>query len=96
MQRVACCQGPSSDHPDGDPVDVGFRQGSTVVARGTVPVGVALTVEVPVGGVQIHVDGVRVGAVDEGVATDGPHHSPAPDEVTYLHGPGGCPDSASR
>jgi hypothetical protein len=32
----------------------------------------ALSVEVPLGGTQIYADGVKVGAVDEGVATDGP------------------------
>ena len=95
MQRVAYCQGPSSDHPNGDPVDVEFRQGSTVVARGSVSVGVALTAEVPVGAIQIYVDGVQMGAVDEGVATDGPYHSPAPDEVTYIASAAGCPDSAT-
>jgi hypothetical protein len=94
VQRVAYCQGPSSDDPNGDPVDVEFRQGAAVVARATVSVGVAVTVEVPVGAVQIYVDGVRRGAVDEGVATDGPYHSPAPDEITYLRSPEGCPESA--
>jgi hypothetical protein len=96
VQRVAYCQAPSSDNPDGDPVNVEFRQGSTVVARGSVSVGVAFTAEVPLGAIQIYVDGVQMGAVNEGVATDGPYHSPAPDEVTYIaSAEGGCPDSAS-
>jgi hypothetical protein len=65
-----------------------------VVAQGSVSAGTALTAEVPVGAIQIYVDGVQVGAVDEGVDTDGPYHSPAPDEVTYISG-AGCPDQAS-
>jgi hypothetical protein len=95
VQRVAFCQGPSTDDPHGDLVTVEFRQGATVVARGTVPVGTALTAEVPVGAIQIYVDGVRMGAVNEGVATDGPYHSPAPDEVIYIASAEGCPDAAS-
>ena len=92
-QRVAYCQGSSSDNPDDGSFDVEFRQGSTVVARGSVSAGIALTVEVPFGATQIYVDGVRVGAVDEGVAPDA-YHSPAPDDVTYIHSAEGCPDEA--
>ena len=94
VQRVAFCQGSSSDSPQGDPVSVEFRQGSAVVARANGSVGVAFTVEVPVGAVQIYVDGVRKGAVNEGVPTDGPYRSPAPDEFIYLASGDGCPDSA--
>lgn len=94
MHRVAYCQGHSSDTPDDGFIDVEFRQGSTVVARGSVSTGTALTVEVPLGGTQIHADGVKVGAVDEGVATDGPAPSPGPDSVTYLRSGEGCPDNA--
>jgi hypothetical protein len=94
VQRVAYCQGPMSDHPSGDLVEVQFRQGTTVVARGTVPVGAAVTAEVPVGAVQIDVDGVQVGAVNEGVPTDGPHDSPGPGDLTYIARGEGCPDSA--
>jgi anaerobic selenocysteine-containing dehydrogenase len=65
-----------SGHPSGDLIEVESCQGATVVARGTVSVGAALTVEVPVGAVQIYVDGVQVGAVNEGVPTDGPHDPP--------------------
>ena len=93
VQRVAWCQGPSSDEPDDGMLDVEFRQGSTVVAQGSVNVGFAFIAEVPLGGVQIYADGVYRGAVNEGVATDGPYHSPGP--VTYLASPEGCPDSAS-
>lgn len=74
-------------------VDVEFRQGRTVVARGSVSAGVVLSAEVPVGAVQIYVEGVQVGSVNEGVPTDGPYRSPAPDEGVYLSGQG-CPDSA--
>ena len=93
VQRVAFCQGPSSDNPDGDPVEIEFREGSTVVARTTGSVGTAFTVEVPVGAVQIYVDGVQKGSVNEGVPTDAPYHSPGPDDVTYIADQG-CPESA--
>ena len=94
VQRVAVCQGSSSDNPRGDPVSVEFRQGSTLVARAIGSVGIAFTVEVPVGAVQISVDGVQKGSVNEGVPTDGPYHSPAPDEFIYMASGDGCPDSA--
>ena len=94
MQRVASCQGSSSDNPQGDPVSVEFRQGSTVVARGIGSVGTAFTVEVPLGAIEIYVDGVRKGVVNEGVPTDGPYHSPAPDEFIYMASGDGCPDRA--
>jgi hypothetical protein len=94
VQRVAFCQGPSSDNPNGNPVEIEFRQGSTVVARATGSVGIAFTVEVPVGATQIYVDGVKEGEVNEGVTTDGPYHSPAPDEITYLATSDDCPDTA--
>jgi hypothetical protein len=96
VQRVAYCQGPSSDTPDGDSVNVEFRQGSTVVARATVSVGIVLTVEVPVGDIQIYVDDSQVGEVNEGTSADGPYSSPAPDEVTYIASAEGCPATANR
>jgi hypothetical protein len=55
---------------------------------------VAIIVEVSVGGGRIYADGVGMGAEDEGVPTVGPHHSPAPGEVTYLCSTEGCPDDA--
>ena len=91
VQLVAYCQGTSSEDPDGEPVRVEFRQGSTVVASGLVDRGVAFTAEVPLGGVQIYVDGVRRGAANEGVPTDGPYHPPAPDEYVYVASAEGCP-----
>lgn len=91
VQFVAYCQGILSGDPGGDVVDVEFRQGTTVVARGSMPAGMAITVEVPAGGVQIWVDDVQVGSVAEGVSTDGPYRRPAPDEVSYLRGAEGCP-----
>ncbi len=94
VQRVAYCLGPSSDHFEGEPIIVEFRQESTVVATGSVNVGAAFSAEVPLGGIQIYVDGVRVGAVNEGVDMDEHYHSPAPGEVTYMRSPEGCPDSA--
>ena len=95
VQRVAYCQGPSSDNSDSGYHDVEFRQGTTVVARGSGSAGAVLTAKVPEGAIQIYVDGVQMGAVNEGgVATDGPYHPPAPDEVTYIHSAEGCPDRA--
>lgn len=94
MQRVAYCQGPSSDNPDDGFLDVEFRQGATVVAQGSMSAGSVLTAEVPWGATQIYVDGVQVGAVDEGVDPD-VYHSPGPDDVTYIRSAEGCPDSAS-
>ena len=89
VQRVAYC------HSTDDPGD-GFldAEWSTVMAQGSVSAGTALTAEVPVGAVQIYVDGVQVGAVNEGVDTDGPYSSPPPDEVTYISGVV-CPDQGS-
>ena len=95
FQRVAFCQGPSGDNANGDPVGIEFRQGHKVVVRATGSVGVAFTVEVPLGAIQIYVDGVQRGSVDEGVASDGPYHSPGPDEVTYVASAEGCPPAAS-
>ena len=92
LQRVAYCQGPSSDDPDDGLLDVEFRQGSTVVAQDSVSAGTPFIAEVPVGAVQIYVDGVERGAASEGVPMDGSHHSPAPDEVTYVAAGEGCPD----
>jgi hypothetical protein len=92
VQWVAFCQGHSSTIQDDGFLDVEFRRGATVVATGSVSVGVVLTVEVPVGGIQIFVDGAYVGAVNEGVATDVPWRSPAPGEATYLASGEGCPD----
>ena len=91
FQRVAFCQGPSAGNPNGDPVQIEFRQGKKVVARATGSVGTAFTIEVPLGAVQIYADGVRMGVVNEGVATDGPYHSPAPDEISYVATEEGCP-----
>ncbi len=93
LQRVAFCQGPSSDNADGDPVQIEFRQGSKVVARASGSVGTAFTVEVPQGAVQIYVNGVQKGSVDEGVRTGASYHSPGPDDVTYIADQG-CPESA--
>ena len=92
-QRVAFCQGPSSENADGDLVEIEFRQGSKVVARASGSVGTAFTVEVPPGAVQIYVDGVQKGSVDEGVPHGRPYHSPGPDDVTYIADQG-CPESA--
>ena len=94
FQRVAYCLGPSSDHFEGQPILVEFRQGSTVVATGSVNVGTAFSAEVPIGGIQIYVDGVQVGAVNEGVDMEGHYDPPAPGEVTYMASPEGCPDQA--
>jgi hypothetical protein len=93
MQYVAFCQGASSSIHDDGFVDVEFRQGSTVVATGSLSVGVVFTAEVPIGGIQIYVDDVQVGAVNEGVAADVFARSPAPEDASYLASGEGCPDS---
>jgi hypothetical protein len=91
VQYVAFCQGSSSDNAQGDPVQVEFRQGSTVVATGSMSVGVAFTAEVPIGAIQIYVDDVEVGAVNEGVDADVFPASPEPEDATYLATGEGCP-----
>jgi hypothetical protein len=73
---------------------VEFRQGPTVVATGSVSTGRVVTAEVPAGATQIYIDGVQVGAVDEGVDPDA-YASSAPDALTYLRSGEGCPDQAS-
>jgi hypothetical protein len=49
---------------------------------------------VPWGAAQIYVDGVHVGAVDEGVDQEA-YHAQGPDDVSYVHSAEGCPGSAS-
>jgi hypothetical protein len=68
--------------------DVEFRQGSTVVASGSVSAGTALTAEVPVGAVEIYADGVWAGSANEGVDPDVTDSG-----LVYVSSPG-CPDAA--
>jgi hypothetical protein len=95
VQQVAYCQGHSSDTPDSGFLHVEFRQGSTVVATGSVSTGGVVAAEVRAGATQIYVDGQQVGAVNEGVDPDA-YDSSAPDATTYLHSGEGCPDQAPR
>ena len=95
VQNVAFCQGSTGEDPEGGPYQVEFRQGSTVVARESLSAGVAFTAQVPVGAVEIYVDGVQRGAVGEGVPTDGPYEAPTPDEFTYVAAGEGCPASSA-
>jgi hypothetical protein len=92
FQRVAFCQGQASDIHDDGFLDVEFRQGDTVVAANSVSVGTVISAEVPIGGIQIYVDGVKVGSVNEGVSTDVPWAKPGPHDATYLASGEGCPD----
>ena len=46
------------------------------------------------GAVQVYVDGVQVGAMNEGVPTDG-LSSPGLHDVMYVARGDGCPDGAS-
>jgi hypothetical protein len=95
VQRVAFCQGPSSDHAQGDPVLVEFRQGSAVVHRAYVSIGVAFTAEVPAGATQIYVNGIQQGGVVDGVPTGVPYRSPGPDHIAYVAtSADGCPEQA--
>lgn len=95
VQYVAVCSG-SADVGDTGNRDLEFRQDGTVVARGSVPPGAALTVEVPAGEIHIYVDGEQLGTVDGGVdvGTDAPYRPPEPDDVTYLADGEGCPATA--
>ena len=90
VQRVAYCQPPSAEHPQGADVEVEFRQGSTVVARESVPVGGVFGADAPPGPVGIYADGVRVGEAESTVPPEGPYRSPEPGEAVYLSGDG-CP-----
>jgi hypothetical protein len=92
FQRVAFCQGESTDVHDDGFLDVEFRQGDSVVAASSVSVGTVISAEVPIGGIQIYVDGVKVGAVNEGVSTDVPWATPVPGQATYLASGEGCPE----
>ncbi len=92
MQRVAFCQGEPAENSEDGMLVIEFRQGDTVVATVLGGVGTVFSAEVPIGGIQIYVDGVEVGAVNEGVATDVPWASPAPGEATYLAVGDGCPE----
>jgi hypothetical protein len=95
VQYVAFCQGASSSIDDDGFLDVEFRQGSRVVATGSVSVGTVMTAEVPIGGIQIYVDGEQVGAVNEGVDADAFARSPAPEDASYLASGEGCPAGPS-
>ena len=90
FQRVAFCQGQPGDNSADGRLVVEWRQGSEVVATASGPVGTVFTAEVPIGGIQVYVDGVQVGAVNEGVDTS-VFASPGPDDVTYVSSEG-CPD----
>ena len=92
LQRVSYCQPPASGDAPGAPVRVEFRQGTTVVARGSVPVGGVFGADTPPGPVGIYADGVRVGEAESAVPTEGPYRSPGPGEGVYLGGEG-CPAS---
>ncbi len=92
MQRVAFCQGEPVENSEDGMLVIEFRQGDTVVATVLGGVGTVFSAEVPIGGIQIYVVGVEVGAVHEGGATDVPWASPAPGEATYLAVGDGCPE----
>jgi hypothetical protein len=91
FQRVAFCQGASSAIHDDGFLDVEFRQGTKVVAANSASVGTVISAEVPIGGIQIYVDGVKVGSVNEGVSTEDPWVEPGPNDATYMAAGEGCP-----
>ena len=93
VQNVAYCQGVPSEASEDGHLIVEFRQGATVVATGSVNVGMVFAAEVPLGGIQVYVDGVQVGAVNEGVDMAENDDPSAPLPTTYLASPQGCPDS---
>ena len=90
LQRVSYCPSPAAGQVPGTTVQVEFRQGATVVAQGSVPVGEVFGADTPPGFVEIYADGVQVGGAESTVPTDGPHRSPGPGEGVYLNGEG-CP-----
>lgn len=92
FQRVAFCQGDPGENSEDGMLVVEWRQGSEVLATASGAVGTVFSAEVPIGGVQIYVDGVQMGAVNEGVDTDVPWVSPEPGEATYLATGDGCPE----
>ena len=91
-QRVAYCQGVPGENSEDGQLVVEFRQGATVVATASGNVGMVFSAEVPLGGIQIYVDGVQVGAVNEGVDMVENDDPSAPLPTTYLATPEGCPD----
>mgnify|MGYP000014575837 FL=1 len=93
LQRVAYCQGVPSEASEDGQLVVEFRQGETVVATGSVNVGMVFAAEVPLGGIQVYVDDVQVGAVNEGVDMAENDDPSAPLPSTYMASPEGCPDS---
>jgi hypothetical protein len=93
---VAYCQGPSSDNPQGDPARIEFRQSGEVVARAGGSIGVAFTVEVPPGHIEIWSNGTHVADVDEGVDLS-TYVEPGPEDVTYVASSAeGCPKAPLR
>jgi hypothetical protein len=91
-ERLAFCQGHSDDDPGDGMLDVEFRQGSTVVAQGSVNVGMVFSAEVPWGGVKVYVDDVYSGSMNEGVPTNGAVLSPTPKfAAVYMSSGEGCP-----
>ena len=91
VQRVAYCQPPSPEHTPGAQVQVEFRQGATVVAQGSVPVGGVFDAAAPPGPVEIYADGARMGEAEASVPPDGPYRSPEPGEAGVYLGGEGCP-----
>lgn len=99
VQHVAFCPAPDPDDPGRTRVDVEFRQGEVVVAEASVAVGMAVTVEVPVGAISIWAGGVEqggaVGGAESGSVDDESYTPPAPTDMIYLSGGEGCPDVAA-
>ena len=89
---MAYCQGVPGENSEDGQLVVEFRQGATVVATASGNVGMVFSAEVPLGGIQIYVDGVQVGAVNEGVDMVENDDPSAPLPTTYLATPEGCPD----
>jgi hypothetical protein len=96
FQRVAYCQAPSSDNPQGDPVEIEFRQDGEIVARAGGSPGTAVTVEVPLGHIEIWSNGAHVADVNEGV-DPARYVEPGPKDVTYVASSAeGCPKPPLR
>ena len=88
-QNVAVCVAPSDELPATGRLDVEFRQDGKVVATGSTDVGGTIGAQVPIGEIDVYVDGELYGqatgygpsTLDENGQIQG---------STYLHG-SGCP-----
>ena len=88
-QQLAVCVSPTDTLPTGKQVDLEMRQGATVVAAGSVPVGAVYLAEVPIGtDIDVYADGELVGTGGSSIGNEADTGGPP----VYMRGPG-CPAS---